>query len=187
MCKMSAKNHIDRLDSPSETIRFPFGMFLMRLLRSSTIDRRRICPHTGSNSVSRTLSGNGRRRNDIQRCGQLFRRRRFIKEENQTRTNGIHRRAVGGFAEKFRNRQQSRWTRFGEDRIERRPQQTGDASLVSKCSRQTKEAHISRQTQRWAFSTRRGWTAGQRVREPANHTHPKSFKNSFFYYRSDSV
>lgn len=156
MCKMSAKNNINRLDSTSEAFCFSFGVFFVRLLRPSTVDGRRICTHSRSNIVSRTLSGNGRRRNDIKRCGQLFRQWRFIKEKNQTRTNGLHRRAVRSFAEKFRNRQQSRRTRFGKDRTECRPKQTCYASLVSKCPRQTKEALISRQTQRLVLVAVRG-------------------------------
>lgn len=148
MCKMSAKNHIDRLDSTSEAICFPFSMFFVWLVRSSTIDRRRVRTHTGSNFVSRTLFGNGGRWNNIERCGQLFRWWWFIEEKNQTRTNGIHWRAAGSIAEKFRNRQQSGRTRFGEDRPECWLKQACDTSLVSKCSRQTEEAHISRQTQR---------------------------------------
>lgn len=81
MCKMSAKNHINRLDSTSEAFCFSFGMFFVRLLWPSAVDGRRICPYSGSNFVSRTLFRNGWRRNDVKRCGQLFRRWRF-KEKN---------------------------------------------------------------------------------------------------------
>lgn len=151
MRKMPTKNYINRLDSTSEAVCFSFGMFFVRLLWPAIVDRRRIRAYSGSNSMSRTLFGDGRRWNNIKRCGQLFRQRRFIKEKNKTCANRIHRRTIGGFAEKFRNWQQSRWTRFGENCCECGPQQTCDTSLVPKCSGQTKEAHISRQTQRFVL------------------------------------
>lgn len=63
--KMPTKNYIDRLDSSSKAVCFSFGMFFMRFLRSSAVNRRRVCSDSGPNFMPRTLFGNNWRRNNI--------------------------------------------------------------------------------------------------------------------------
>ena len=129
----------DRLGEKGQRASVPFGLFRLRFVQKTIIDRGRVRHPREQGVVQGPLHGDPRRRVHLIRREQ--RDRVPQQEEDQEDEDDLHRGANLHSAGKFPDRFEPGRSGFGTHRPDHRLEQTGHAGLVPKLQGQAEKVH----------------------------------------------